>query len=441
MDAALGAPDDPSTSSADVRGDAEMTRALEQAAFLQNVSLQLAGSLNVRRTLLQLLHMATPRLGDWAMLALFEGDDATLVARGVDGKVSEQVSISLLDEERSGLDRIRRVGQTELLHVTLDPAPAGGLSTMIPHEGLREEAAALRPADVLGVGLNARGSTLGALVVVRRENRGYDDSDVEMVEDFARRAALTLDSARLYEERTSVASVLQASLRPPSLPEVPGLRVAARYRPAMEHMDIGGDFYDVHGGEDDWSFVIGDVCGKGVHAAVLTGRARQTIRTAAHFDRSPATILSALNDVLYEEDSDRFVTVACGRLRTCPATGGVDLTLAVAGHPAPLVVRADGRVEEPGVTGTLSGVLPHLSYEETTISLRPGDLVLLYTDGIYEAKGPEGFFGIERLREILSRYAGAEPNVVCEAVEQRVIEHLDGLAHDDMALLALRCGE
>ncbi|SFO91520.1 GAF domain-containing protein [Amycolatopsis arida] len=415
--------------------------ALERAAFMQEVSRQLAGSLNVRRTVLRLLHLAVPYLGDWAVLALLDDRGATLAAHG--GGVTEPVRVAELPDAWGGLGHLRAGGRTELLHVEPVVGPEGaeaGFVAMVPDAALRAEITALGPADLLGVALTARGGVLGALVVARRTVRGFTAADVELVEEFAHRGAVTIDAAALYEERAHVASVLQSALRPPSLPEVPGMRVAARFRPAIEHMTIGGDFYDLHGAGDDWSLVIGDVCGKGVRAAVLTGRARQTIRTAAHFDRSPATILAALNDVLYETDSDRFVTVACARLRPDPGAGTAELTLAVAGHPPPLVLRADGRVEEPHLVGTLSGVLPDLSYEERTVVLRRGDLVLFYTDGIFEARRCDDLFGLERLRALLPDYAGAEPAELCAAVEERVIEHLAGGAHDDMALLALRCG-
>ncbi|OZM70136.1 serine/threonine protein phosphatase [Amycolatopsis antarctica] len=374
------------------------------------------------------------------MIALFDGRGAQLTSADADGRITGPLEIGLVDEERSGLDRIRRVGQTELLHVALAPDSSSALGTMIPDDAMRETAAGLRPADVLGVGLNARGGTIGALVVVRGERRGYDEQHIDLVEEFARRAAVTLDSGRLYEERVHVASVLQASLRPPRLPAIPGGRVAARYRAAQEHMDIGGDFYDVHGSGEEYSLIVGDVCGKGVDAAVLTGRARQTVRTAAHFDRSPSRILTALNEVLHEEESDRFVTLACASVRPDATTGGLGVRLAVAGHPAPFVLRAGGTVEQPEITGTLSGVLPGLRYDEIGVELLPGDQMLFFTDGIYEAKGPGGFFGMERLGEMLAPYAGAAPEILCEAVEQRVVEHLAGAAHDDMALLALRAG-
>ena len=211
---------------------------------------------------------------------------------------------------------------------------------------------------MLGLGLTARGSTLGALVIVRGHGRSFDDDEIAFAERVASRAAMALASARMYEERSLIASELQHRLRPATLPDIDGVRLAARYRPAAEHLDIGGDFYDVHGSGDDWLVSLGDVCGKGVEAAVLTDRTRQSIRTAAYFDRRPTTVLAALNTVLYEAGFDRFVTVVCARIRTVPGGSHAEIELAVAGHPAPIVLRANGRVEQVDVSGMAVGLRP-----------------------------------------------------------------------------------
>lgn len=415
--------------------------ARERAELAEKISAELAGSLNLRRTVLRLLDLVRPRLADWAMIALPDGQGRVALHGGEDPLFT--ASAPWLPTEQLGLGRVLRSGRTELLHVALDagvPEGASGLDSMIPHEALLREAAALRPADVLGLALTARGATVGALVLVRGAGRGFDADDVAFADQVASRAALALDSARLYEERARVASALQASLRPPTLPQVPGVRLAARFRPAAEQLEIGGDFYDVHGSGEDWLLVLGDVCGKGVEAAVLTGRTRQSIRTAAHFDRSPAGVLMALNSVLYEAEADRFVTAACARLRTS-GVGAVRVDLAVAGHPAPIVLRRDGRVEQVDVSGTVAGVLPEVVFRETSLRLEPDDTMLMFTDGVYEARGAEGFYGMDRLRRLLPAYAGASPDVVCEAVEQDVVEYLAGRAHDDIAVLAVTCGK
>jgi serine phosphatase RsbU (regulator of sigma subunit) len=221
---------------------------------------------------------------------------------------------------------------------------------------------------------------------------------------------------------------------------VPGAALGARYRPALEQLDVGGDFYDVFGADNDWLVVLGDVCGKGVDAAVLTGRARQSLRTAAYFERDPGALLTALNTVFHQDISHRFITLVCLRVRPA-GDGTLTVDIGVAGHAAPILVRADGEVGEVDVEGTVLGVVPAAEYPTSTIQLTPGDQLVLYTDGIEEARGENGFYGLDRLLDLVSQYAGVGPDVVCAAIEQDVVEHLDGRPHDDIAVLSVGCTE
>jgi serine phosphatase RsbU (regulator of sigma subunit) len=397
---------------------------------------ELSGSLNTRRTVLRVLDLVRSQLADWAMLALAEPKGPNLqMYGGADPTFSASTrhtdSVTILRQVMEG-------GQHELLHVDLSVDPHAALEGLVPHPRMREEVAELRPADILAAPLSARGAMVGALVLARNATSGFDPADLALVQELCSRSALALDSARIYEDHARVTRVLEDSLRPPALPRIPGLDVAACFRSAAAHLAIGGDFYDVHGSDDDWLVVLGDVCGKGVEAAVLNGRARQSIRTAARFDRRPSRILSTLNDVLYEDDSDRFVTVACARVRPRAGTGRFRVDVAVAGHPAPMLVRADGTVEQPDVTGRLAGALPNPDgYREVTVEIGPQDTLVLFSDGIHEARGERGLYGLDRLRTLLSRYAGTGAATVVEAVERDVVEHLDGNGHDDMTALAV----
>lgn len=396
---------------------------------------ELSGSLNTRRTVLRVLDLALTRLADWAMLVIAEAKGPSLSMFG--GEDAAFQSSTRRAESWELLRQVMEGGRHELVHVDVSVDPHARLEGLVPHPELREQVARLRPADILASPLSARGGVVGALVLVRRAGSGFDPQDVELVGELCHRAALALDSARVYEDHARVTRVLEESLRPPALPRIPGLDVAACFRSAAAHLAIGGDFYDVHGFEDDWIVVLGDVCGKGVDAAVLNGRARQSIRTAARFDRSPATILGTLNDVLYEDESDRFVTVACARVRPS-GEGGYRVDVAVAGHPAPLVVRAGGDVEQPDITGRLAGVLPLTDrYDEVTLGLDAGDALVMFSDGIHEARGERGLYGMDRLRALLARYAGTGATTLVEAVERDVVEHLDTNAHDDMTAIAV----
>ncbi len=399
----------------------------------QILDVELSGSLNLRRTVMRILEVTRSRFADWAVLVTADPRSESLTLYG-GGDLGYAATLRR-DVSAELLLRVIESGQHELLSVDQEAAPFDALTALLPVEELRAQAAALRPADVLALPMAARGGTLGALVMVRRSGRGFAPTDVALLGRFADRAALALDSARIYEDHARVARVLEESLRPPGLPVVPGVEIATSFRAAAEHLEIGGDFYDVHGDDGSWLVVLGDVCGKGVDAAVLNSRARQSIRTAARYDRSPGRILSTLNDVLYDDASDKFVTVVCA-LVSPRDDGSVLVQVAVAGHPAPLVVRADGEVEQPAVTGRLAGVIRHDDpYEEVGFELLSGDAMVLFSDGIYEAKGPRGLYGMDRLRKVLARYAGSGAVPMCEAIEQDVVEHLGGHGHDDMTAL------
>jgi phosphoserine phosphatase RsbU/P len=410
----------------------------EARAQMVEEALSLSGSLNVRRTVLGLVTLLRPRLADWVAVVMPDTVSGGLhLFGGNDARFSAVVGRDVV--AGTGIDRIMRTGRTEL-RTGPDALSANALSGMVPHPALRAEVKDMRPVAVLGMGLTARGSTIGALVIIRDGTGGFDDDEVAFAESIASRAAMALASARLYEERSLIASELQHRLRPIALPDIAGIRVAARYRPAAEHLDIGGDFYDVHGAGDDWLVSLGDVCGKGVEAAVLTDRTRQSIRTAAYFDRRPATVLAALNTVLLDAGADRFVTVVCARVRPSADGSQADVELAAAGHPAPIVLRANGFIEQIDVTGMAVGLRPGVRYRERKIRLRRGDTMLMFTDGVDEARGEDGFYDVERLMNFLPAYARASPEVICEAVEQNVVEYLDGRSHDDIALLAVTCG-
>jgi phosphoserine phosphatase RsbU/P len=246
-----------------------------------------------------------------------------------------------------------------------------------------------------------------------------------------------LHLAHRCNECASVATLLGNRLRPRFLPQIDGVRLATRYRPAAGQLDIGGDFYDVHGEEGDWLLCLGDVRGKGVAAAALNARVRQSIRTARCFDRRPDAALGALNTVLHDEAAGQFVTVVCVRVRL-NGDGSLRTELASAGHPKPVVLRADSRVEQVDVGGAVAGMFAETAYRRVPIQLDPGDTMLLFSDGIDEAFGAGGQ-GVDWLLALLPQYAGARPEVLCEVIERYVVEYLDGRTHD-MALLAVTCG-
>ena len=226
---------------------------------------------------------------------------------------------------------------------------------------------------------------------------------------------------------------------------MPGAEVAARFRPAGDQNEVGGDFYDVFlSGDGVWTAIVGDVVGKGAEAAAVTSLARHTLRTASMLHDDPAANLALLDRVLRSDSAaPDFCTVFYTRL--CPAQppgGGLDLRFANGGHPGPLLLRRDGTVEaiEAG-RGPLVGAFGDAEFDQATLSLAPGELLLLYTDGVIEVRTSDVRLGERELHRTLSACAGASAEEVVAAVERRAVELQDGAPRDDIALVALRALE
>lgn len=292
----------------------------------------------------------------------------------------------------------------------------------------------------LSVPIVAR-SSLGTLTLLAADSE-FDlrlDLAPTMAEDLARRAALALDNAKLYESSRDMAITLQRSLMPSALPKVPGLDVAAIYNAGGEGAEVGGDFYDVFptgAGDEGWAAVIGDVCGKGAEAAALSALARHTIRAANVNLRKPRRILAFLNQLVLQGDSQRFITVAYCRMKFLQST--LHVTLGRAGHPPPLLLHLDGSVTAEGKPGTLIGVTSDPKLTDQVISMLPGESLVLYTDGITEARGLDGLFGQEGLERELSRCPGKTAQQIVDHLEFAVAEFQIERSHDDMAVLVVR---
>jgi serine phosphatase RsbU (regulator of sigma subunit) len=258
-----------------------------------------------------------------------------------------------------------------------------------------------------------------------------------VAEELARRAGVAIDNARLYTERTRIAHTLQARLLPERLPAIPGLRLAARYRAAGELNEVGGDFYDVFAlGEREWALLVGDVSGKGADGAAVTALARYTLRAAALDAGPPSRALLRLNAAMLAEATlSEFVTVALAYVAP-HEDGGVRVRLALGGHPPPMVLRADGRVEELTGFGAVLGVVADPELPDTEAVLRPGDTLVMYTDGVTEAGPRAAPLGEDGLARLLSSYAGAGPEALVRAVEEAAVAAQPGEPRDDIALLA-----
>ncbi|RDI18428.1 PP2C family protein-serine/threonine phosphatase [Lentzea flaviverrucosa] len=267
----------------------------------------------------------------------------------------------------------------------------------------------------------------------------FDARDRRAYERELLRARQVSDAER--DRARQLASTLQRTLLPPSLMPVPGMEVAAYYHPASID-EVGGDFYDLFPlTGDSWGFFLGDVSGKGAEAAVVTSLARYTLRSAAVYNPEPVKVLDNLNTVLHQQyrgGDTRFCTVVYGSL--VPDATGCAITLASGGHPPAIVVRAGGVTEflhTPG--GMLVGAIPDASFTEVTAHLGPGDTLLLYSDGLTEAR-PVGAsrqrYSEEELLDFLAASAAAGASEVISALTALLTGFGDGV-EDDTALLAL----
>lgn len=272
---------------------------------------------------------------------------------------------------------------------------------------------------------------------------GHETGRVVVLHDVTQRKAAERRVLDLLHEQTMLAETLQQSLRPTRLPEVPGARLAARWVPAGVQGPLSGDFYDVHpaaGGQGQWAFVFGDVVGKGVHAAVVTARARYAARALSAQGICPVEVMRALNEALLSEESERFCTVVYGLV---DARGrGLELRLVLGGHPPPLVRRRDGQVVQVGTPGMALGLTTPIQVHESRIRMEPGEVLLAYTDGVTEARAPipgtrrpsTEQFGDRRLAAVLAA-APATAEGVADAVLHAVEEF--AVHRDDVALLVL----
>jgi serine phosphatase RsbU (regulator of sigma subunit) len=290
------------------------------------------------------------------------------------------------------------------------------------------------------VSLAIRGEILGAIELTFPRDREVDAELRSFLTAIGTQCAQAVERARLYGQRAREAQVLQASLMPPALPQVPGLDIAASYRPFGDGTVVGGDFYDLFTiGPGRWGVVVGDVSGRGIEAAAMTALARYTTRAAALLGSAPADVLKILNEVvLTETNEDRFCTIVHGVLE--PSADGVEVTMSLGGHPHPLLLdRRTGAVRAVGSPGTAIGLVPEPELLETRLTLHGGDVLVFFTDGCVDFHTEDGTTSDENvLIEVLRRSAGADADELTKRLEEAVLSSNGGRNADDTALLVVR---
>lgn len=281
------------------------------------------------------------------------------------------------------------------------------------------------------------GEVLGSFCVVDTKVRTWTDRDVEILRTLAHAAAGEIALRAAAERSAALAHTLQETLLPPVLPTVPGMEVGAVYRAAGMGTEVLGDFYDVFEcAGDRWNVVLGDVCGKGVAAARLTGLARYTVRAGAMREPLPSRVLGLLDHELRRENAGAMLFATAVLVMLDPEESGFTATISSGGHVPVILRNADGcrAIEMPGA---LLGVLDEVGLTDTTLDLAPGDVLVLVTDGVTEARAGREQFGMQRLLEVV---AGAPDDAsgIVESVDAAVRAFSGPVSQDDVAILALR---
>jgi serine phosphatase RsbU (regulator of sigma subunit) len=292
--------------------------------------------------------------------------------------------------------------------------------------------------SLLCVPLSDGERTYGVLTLASAPGRGhFVMADVGLVEELGEHLALAIRIDRLFRRRTDVADALQASLLPRQVKQIPGTRIAAAHVAATTEADVGADFYDVYPARDGWGLAIGDVCGRGEDAAAVSAAARHCIRAFAHLDAGPGTVLQGTNEIMLTEDfGGRFVTAIVAHLRWLD--GLLQVEIGSAGHPAPMVVSPDGRIRGLEGGGLPLGIFPDAEPSIQRLTLAPGEVLFLFTDGLTSACGPDMIYFEDRLSDELAVLAGKPPQVMVSGVQELVEEFCCSEFRDDLTMLAVQ---
>ncbi|MEV7380825.1 SpoIIE family protein phosphatase [Streptomyces lydicus] len=423
-------------------------------SFLVEASDLLAGTLDRDQTLALMAQMTVPTLATWCA-----------VYTVADQASAPELSYVLHEDE----DRIDGL-KTLLLKVDPpEPVPTPGARVWTAPSDAAHDAALRTSMRSLGLGNAARPSTgpgaslatasavggetvvlplvarnrvIGMLTLGKPAEEHFRQEILELAEDLSRRAALALDNARLYSERTAISQSLQRSLLPPELPDIAGVEVEVIYRAAGEGNEVGGDFYDLFPIRDGaYGFAIGDVCGTGPEAAAVTGLARHALRLLAREGFGGPAVLERLNAAILDEGArSRFLTLLYGELWP-QDDGSAVLKVVCAGHPLPLRLRQDGTVEPAAEPQPLLGVMDDLELYEQTVTLDPGDVLLCVTDGVTERREGTRMLGDDGLTDVLTTCTGLTAGAVAARVLRAVERFAAEPASDDMAILAMRVPE
>ena len=380
------------------------------------------------------------RVARLALRALGRSQVSVTLAGG--GQYAEQVwaTAGTPASPVSPVERSLRQYVIDSGHQLIVNGAAGGLPA-----GLRHLDELARPMAWAGFPVRRPdGRTVGALCAADHWSQPWSSRDLQILADLAGVASdeVALRVAlRRATDRTMLARTLQQILLPPRLPKIPGLQVAARYLAGGTGAEVLGDFYDVFPSvRGSWGMVVGDVCGSGIAAAKSTALARYTLRGEALRQARPSLILAGLNQALLDQPADdpRFLTAIYATVR--PHLAVTSVRICSAGHPLALIRRADGRVLPAGRPGMLLGLFPQLDLYDTRLMLRAGDSMILFTDGVTEARSHinRELYGDERLGQLIAGFTDLSAARMATAIVKSARAFSGGVISDDTAVLVVK---
>jgi serine phosphatase RsbU (regulator of sigma subunit) len=417
----------------------DVKRAELRQRVLAQAGAALSSSLEYEGTLHQVAQLAVPGLADWCGVNM---PDRYGLLRQVAVAVSDPDKAVIADRygerypgrmsDPGGAAEVIRSGQAQMVTdipdaLLVEAAQDNDHLAMLRELGMRA---------VILVPLTSAGRTIGALSLVMAESgRTFDDDDMDLARELGRRAALAVENARLYSERSEIAATLQRSLLPPDLPEMPGWSAATLYRAAGEQNEVGGDFYDAFAVPGGWMVLVGDVAGRGAEAAALTSLARYTLRTAGQILGDPVAAFERLNVTLRERPDLSMVSVCCVVLRD--EAPGARAEVVCAGHPPLYHLDRQGTPRPVGNHAPFLGAFDDSEWSSAEVELSGADQLVLYTDGVIDTIGETERFGERRLSSAL---AGApEPGEVVRRIDDALTAFAAGEEQqDDTAVLVVR---
>ncbi len=408
--------------------------------ILDDIARVADGGRSLEETLEAIAEILVPEFGDFCMIDVIEADRIRRAVVRVDGPEAEAIEKALaerkpaLQEHLAGAASLARQEPRFFERVT-----EADLREWAENEKDLRFLLSMQVRSFVTLELRARAQPTGVLSVgVSHSGRRFRQEDAHFAGVLAGRVALALDNAGLFSdlerserERAEIAATLQRGLLPPPLPHIPGWSVAAMYRPAGAENEIGGDFYDAFRTGGGWMVVIGDVTGRGAQAASVTANARYTLRTAGTLTGDPVVALETLNRELLARPGGSLCSVAVLAIDEDPSR---PVRLAIAGHTPPLLVDRDSVVETIAPAPVL-GAFDEAGWSIAEVHVRQGQQLVVVTDGITEALGPEGRFGEDRLHAELAGIVS--PALAAQKLEGALYEFTAGDFDDDAAILAL----